>query len=70
MTLQALKGVLDGYFGPPFLPEGHVRTEWRHEGRELAIYIGRRDVQIGEDGSVSGCGTIVCEEPQHPTDSP
>ena len=30
MTLEQLKKVLEEHFGPPFLPEGHVRVKFVH----------------------------------------
>ena len=63
MTLETLKAVLDNHFGPPFLPEGHVRTKFidTKAGRVLQINIGRRDIWIDEDGAVSASGTSLMD---------
>ena len=67
LTMERLVEILKEHFGPPFLPEGHVRTRLGGEGtpegsrHHLTITIGRRDVQIDEDGKVLGSGTCVAE---------
>jgi hypothetical protein len=62
MTLDQLKAALENNFGPPFLPEGHVRVKFATTPGEptLAIFIGRRDIWLTEDGRVTGAGTGFC----------
>jgi len=49
---------IDFHFGKPFLQEP-VQTDWIEttEGRQLAIVIGRREIWIAEDGTVTNTGT-------------
>jgi len=60
LTLERLKEIIDQNFGEPFLKEGMVTADFTYgEGKTLAITIGRRDVEINEDGEVVGSGTML-----------
>ena len=62
MTLDKLRELLVTTFGPPFLPEGHVRAEWAKaypDQTVLSVHIGRRDVWIDENGDKLGAGTML-----------
>ena len=61
MKLAKLKEIMDYNFGPPFLPEGMVTTNWVGSGdeRSLSITIDRRDVSIDKDGNVIAAGTFL-----------
>ena len=61
MTLESLQQVIDRQFSHPFLAAGVVRTEMREDPKRLSIWIGRRDVEIDEDGNVLGAGTAMLE---------
>lgn len=61
ITLEKLAKILKKNFGPPFLSEGMViiRLQKGRKGNRSRLYltIGRRDIVIEEDGSVSESGT-------------
>jgi hypothetical protein len=65
LSLTRLKSILDTRFGPPFLRRGHVKTHWvrpkagRPRQVALSITIGRRNIWIEPDGSISASGTDV-----------
>ena len=65
ITLQKLCEVLNEHFGEPFLVAGGVTAELiDNDGvEELSINIGRRDLTIGADGEVIGCGTFLSMPP-------
>jgi hypothetical protein len=60
ITFERLIQILTDYFGPPFLPLGHVKARLRDDNGTLVLCIGPRDVNIGLDGEVRGAGTLLC----------
>lgn len=58
MDLPVLAKTLNDQFGPPFLPDGHVRAEVTEHG-SLKLFIGRRDIDVADDGSIRGAGTCL-----------
>ena len=65
LSIERLNEILNHHFGEPFLSSGTVKSElmtWGPvpEGKPMiSITIGRRDVQIGEDGEVYAAGTSL-----------
>ena len=65
MSLTKLKAILDERFGPPFLRKNHVKTRWVKAVRNgpgtgrrtLSVTIGRRNIWIEPDGTISATGT-------------
>lgn len=62
VTIEQFCEIINQNFGEPFLVKDGVSAEvYTDEDGEksLCIQIGRRDVQIGENGEVIGAGTIM-----------
>lgn len=62
ITLEKLCEIINENFGEPFLVKDGVSAEIYETDdgeKELSINIGRRDVQINEQGEVVGCGTFM-----------
>ena len=62
LTIEKLCKIINTEFGAPFLIEDGVSAEilLNDDGtKELSINIGRRDVQIDENGEVLGAGTFM-----------
>lgn len=64
ITLSKLKKIFDQEFGAPFLDNERVTTRIRLKNDQLllAIKIGRRDIEIDEEGDIVGAGTMLSEE--------
>lgn len=58
ITIETLNEVFNQHFVPPFLNEGDVNVSLSKDNT-LYINIGRRDVEIDENGDVVGCGTMM-----------
>lgn len=65
ISLNMLAKIINREFAPPFLEEGTVEAGYRvKKGMGyLAIRIGRRDIEIDEEGTVVGAGTRVQGKP-------
>jgi hypothetical protein len=62
LTIEKLCEIINTEFGSPFLVKDGVSAEIliNDDGtKELSINIGRRDVQIDENGEVLGSGTFM-----------
>jgi hypothetical protein len=61
ISLEKLCEIINTNFGEPFLVKDGVSAEIsEYEGKkELTIAIGRRDIQIDENGELVGSGTFV-----------
>lgn len=62
LTIEKLCEIINTEFGAPFLIKDGVSAEILvndDSTKELSINIGRRDVQIDEDGNVLGAGTFM-----------
>ena len=62
LTLEKFCEILNENFGEPHLVNGGVTAEIfvNDDGtKELSINIGRRDVQIDEQGFITGSGTFL-----------
>lgn len=66
LTLEKLCEMINENFGEPFLVKGGVSAEvfTDEDGtKSMTLQIGRRDVEIDENGEVLGCGTLVVVDP-------
>ena len=62
LTIEKLCEIINTEFGDPYLVKDGVSAEIliNDDGsKELSINIGRRDVQIDENGEVLGAGTFM-----------
>lgn len=62
ITLEKLCEIINENFGEPFLVKDGVSAEiyeTDHGVKELSINIGRRDIQINEQGEVLNAGTLM-----------
>ena len=62
ISLEKLCEVINEHFGEPFLIKDGVSAEVDIDAdgtKTLSINIGRRDVQIDENGEIVGCGTFI-----------
>lgn len=59
LTLRKLANIIEKNFGPPFLEKEHVRCCVTPGGKTLMLAIGRRDIEIDENGTIIGSGTCV-----------
>ena len=61
LSLEKLCEVINENFGEPYLAKDGVSAEIIDDNgiKVLSINIGRRDVQIDEQGEVVGCGTFL-----------
>jgi hypothetical protein len=58
ITLEQLCEIINEHFGEPFLVKDGVSAEMQDDGT-LSINIGRRDIQIDQNGEVVACGTFL-----------
>jgi hypothetical protein len=58
ITLEKLCEIINEQFGEPFLVKDGVSAEMQDDGT-LSINIGRRDIQIDQNGEVVSCGTFL-----------
>ena len=63
ITLNQLAEIINEGFAPPFLDEGTVEAKYRvRKGIGcLFIRIGRRDIEIDENGELVGAGTRLLD---------
>ena len=61
MTLTRLKLLFDRNFGPPFLAPGTVETRLYTDRKRFVLHIriGRREVEVNEQGEVLSSGTVL-----------
>lgn len=64
IELQKIAEVLNREFALPFLEKGSVeaKIKKRDDGEFLVLRIGRRDIEVDENFTVTGAGTCLRSE--------
>jgi len=63
MDMDKLIEQINKNFRPPFVEEGLVKA-WRGVMGDFCLRIGKRDIQLRENGDFVGAGTCLLEDDQ------